>query len=78
MDLQSRLNQSRPPHCRRGRRLLAGAGLALSASPQAAFAQAARGPTEVSVEELMKQGHLPDLIMGNADAPRSPSSNTPR
>jgi len=28
-----------------------------------------RGPAEVSVEELMKPGELPDLAIGNADAP---------
>jgi protein-disulfide isomerase len=38
--------------------------------PQSALAQRKKaGPTEVSVEELMKPGPLPDLILGNTEAP---------
>jgi protein-disulfide isomerase len=37
---------------------------------QPALAQRKKAsPTEVSVEELMKPGPLPDLVLGNADAP---------
>ena len=37
---------------------------------QPALAQRKKaGPTEVSVEELMKPGPLPDLVLGKADAP---------
>jgi protein-disulfide isomerase len=57
-----------------GLRLAMGvAALALAAtSPLAPAALAQRkkaAPTEVSVDELMKPGSLPDLVLGNADAP---------
>ncbi|MEQ1712424.1 MAG: thioredoxin domain-containing protein, partial [Hyphomicrobium sp.] len=43
--------------------------LAVSAAVTgSAFAQKAAGPTEVSVEELMKPGELPDVVLGPADA----------
>lgn len=48
----------------------AGAGLAavgILATP--AFAQRRTGPTEVPVADLMKDGPLPDLAIGKADAP---------
>ena len=34
-----------------------------------AFAQQKKGPTEVSVAELMQAGPLPDQVLGKADAP---------
>lgn len=54
-----------------------GAGVAAVATitgalglPLPALAQRKKtGPTEVSVDELMKAGPLPDLVLGNADAP---------
>jgi protein-disulfide isomerase len=46
--------------------LIAGAfGLPHSASAQ----RRKPGPSEVSMDELMKAGSLPDLVLGNADAP---------
>jgi protein-disulfide isomerase len=45
--------------------LAASAGLAWPASAQRRKA----GPSEVSVEELMKPGPLPDLVLGKDDAP---------
>ena len=50
--------------------LFAAAALALAAAP--GIAQQKKGPPpagEVSVEELMKPGTLPDLAIGKADAP---------
>ncbi len=44
-----------------------GAVLAMTWGSQA-FAQRRSGPSEVSVEELMKPGELPDLVLGSADA----------
>ena len=38
-------------------------------APALAQRRAKSGPTEVSVEELMKPGPLPDLVLGKADAP---------
>jgi protein-disulfide isomerase len=54
-------------------KLMAGAAaLAVVASwgfPSPAFAQRKKGPSEVSLEELMKPGPLPELTLGKADAP---------
>lgn len=47
--------------------VLAGVALAVSTALPVK-AQRAQGPTEVPVEELMKQDELPDLILGNEDA----------
>src|SRR5690554_6731821 len=52
--------------------MLYSAGIGLSAVATAPFIAAAlaqrRGPSEVPVEELMKPGPLPDLVLGNPDA----------
>lgn len=52
--------------------MLYSAGIGLSAMATAPFITAAlaqrRGPSEVPVEELMKPGPLPDLVLGNPDA----------
>src|SRR5262245_49671891 len=45
--------------------LLAASGLALPAVAQRKKA----APTEVPMDELMKPGPLPDLVLGNAEAP---------
>ena len=45
--------------------LLAAWGVALPAQAQ----RKKTGPTEISVDELMKPGPLSDLVLGNADAP---------
>ena len=55
-------------------KLAAGAAALFAAAAwglaQPALAQRKKaGPTDVSVEELMKPGPLPDLILGNAEAP---------
>ncbi len=55
-------------------KLAAGAGALFAAAAcglaQPALAQRKKaGPTDVSVEELMKPGPLPDLVLGNAEAP---------
>jgi protein-disulfide isomerase len=58
------------PATRRATLAALGAGFAalgLSAAVQPLMADA-RGPAEVPVEELMKAGDLPELVMGNADA----------
>lgn len=47
--------------------VLAGLALAVSTALPVA-AQRAQGPTEIPVDELMKQDELPDLILGNEDA----------
>jgi len=56
---------------RRG--LLLTAGAALGSAAGMSFAGGAiaqrRGPSEVPVEELMKPGELPELVLGNNDAP---------
>lgn len=51
------------------RALLVGGGalLATAFAPQV-FAQRRSGPSEVSVDELMKPGDLPDLALGSSDA----------
>ncbi len=53
------------------RAVLAGATTAaLAVTPLApVVAQPRKGPAEVSVEELMKAGPLPDMVIGHADAP---------
>ena len=55
------------------RTLLGIAALIALAGPQMqsppASAQAKKGPAEVAVDELMKPGPLPDLVLGKADAP---------
>jgi protein-disulfide isomerase len=43
--------------------------LAASGLSHPALAQRKKGPSEVSEEELMKPGPLPDLVVGKADAP---------
>jgi protein-disulfide isomerase len=55
-------------------KLAAGAAALFAAAAwglaQPALAQRKKaGPTDVSVEELMKPGPLPDLVLGNAEAP---------
>lgn len=64
-------NASAPRPSRRALMLTSGAalGAALLARPfnRSALAQR-RGPAEVPVEELMKPGDLPDIVLGNADA----------
>ena len=47
---------------------VAALGVAMGATPVLAQGRAA-GPDEVPIEELMKPGALPDLILGKADAP---------
>jgi len=44
------------------------AGLGLTASTLPAYAQRRQGPAEVPVDELMKPGDLPDLVLGPDDA----------
>ncbi len=44
------------------------AGFALLASSVPALAQRAKGPAEVPVDELMKVGDLPDLVVGQDNA----------
>mgnify|MGYP000991750499 FL=1 len=59
MDVTSRLD--------RRQALMAGAamaGLGLMASTLPAYAQRRQGPAEVPVDELMKPGDLPDLVLG--------------
>lgn len=59
------------PLSRRALMAATGAG-ALAMSSMAAFAQVKKGPqgpSEVSVDELMKAGPLPDLVLGKPDAP---------
>ena len=54
------------------RALLAVGAIAASAAAAAslpAVAQQKKGPSEVSVAELMQAGPLPDLVLGKADAP---------
>lgn len=51
------------------RRTLIAASAATVLLPAMASAQRADGPDKVSVEELMKPGPLPDLVLGKADAP---------
>ena len=46
-----------------------GLGLAALARAWPALAQHKKGPAEVSVDELMKPGPLPELSLGSADAP---------
>lgn len=63
MDVTSRLD--------RRQALMAGAamaGLGLMASTLPAYAQRRQGPAEVPVDELMKPGDLPDLVLGSDDA----------
>src|SRR5690606_21672580 len=52
--------------------MLYSACIGLSAAATSPFSTAAlaqrRGPSEVPVEELMKPGPLPDLVLGNPDA----------
>jgi protein-disulfide isomerase len=66
MDVMSRLNLTLDR-----RDVVAGgllmAGLALVAAPGKVLAQA-RGPAEVSVDELMKKGDLPELAIGPENA----------
>ena len=56
---------------RRGLLLTAGAALGSAAGMSVAGGAIAqrRGPSEVPVEELMKPGELPELVLGNNDAP---------
>ena len=59
-----------PALTRRAALGLGAAGATFALAP-AAFAQrnrAAAGPAEVSLEELMKAGTLPDIVVGKADA----------
>lgn len=66
MDFKSRLNFSLDR-----RTVVTGgilAGLALSLSPELVFAQRVHGPAEVPMDELMKPGELPDLVMGSENA----------
>ena len=50
--------------------LIAGSlGLAALARARPASAQRKKGPAEVSLDELMKPGQLPELSLGKADAP---------
>lgn len=51
------------------RRSLLVAGAMSVLVPGLAIAQRADGPDKVSVEDLMKPGPLPDLVLGKADAP---------
>jgi len=52
------------------RRLLAATAAGLAALPSIALAQRkGPAPAEVSVEELMKPGDLPDLVLGKSDSP---------
>lgn len=46
-----------------------GAAAALGAAAGVAQPKKAPAPAEVSVEELMKPGPLPDMVLGKADAP---------
>ena len=60
------------PQSRLSRRRLAlslAAVAALAVTGLQALAQPKKGAAEVSVEELMKPGPLPDLVLGKADAP---------
>lgn len=54
------------------RALMLSAGIAFGVAATAPFSRAAlaqrRGPAEVPVEELMKPGPLPDLVLGSPDA----------
>lgn len=54
------------------RALVVSAGIAIGAATAVPFTTAAlaqrRGPSEVPVEELMKPGDLPDLVLGKPDA----------
>lgn len=53
------------------RRLLIAAGAAAILVPGMALAQRADGPDKVAVEELMKPGPLPELVLGKPDAPNT-------
>jgi protein-disulfide isomerase len=46
----------------------AGSLVAIATIAPAAFAQRRSGPAEVSVDELLKPGDLPDLVLGSPDA----------
>ena len=54
------------------RTLMVSAGLAIGALAMGSLSSELlaqrRGPSEVPVEELMKPGPLPDLVLGNPDA----------
>jgi protein-disulfide isomerase len=50
-------------------KLIVGAGAAWLAPIGVSRAQRKRGPAEVPVAELMQPGPLPELVLGNADAP---------
>jgi len=56
-------------HIRPDRRSLLLAGAMGLLMPGLAIAQRSDGPDKVSVEDLMKPGPLPDLVLGKADAP---------
>ncbi len=68
-----RLFGSRRLDRRSALRLAAGAAAAASTAALGlsvpASAQRKKGPSEVSLEELMKPGPLPELVLGKADAP---------
>jgi protein-disulfide isomerase len=73
-DLPSASRGDQAPSRREALKMAAGAAafftVAAWGPSQPAFAQRAKaGPTEVSVDELMKPGPLSDLVIGNADAP---------
>lgn len=48
--------------------LLAGGALFTAVQAPVVYAQRRSGPSEVPVDELMKPGDLPDLVLGNNDA----------
>jgi protein-disulfide isomerase len=71
----SSLSGRQPVTRRRALQLAASAAAMATAAgalglPHDALAQRKKaGPSEVAVDELMKPGPLPDLVLGNADAP---------
>jgi protein-disulfide isomerase len=72
-DLPSRSLVDQQPNRREALKVVVGAAALVAAAAwglsQPALAQRMKGPTEVSVDELMKPGPLADLVLGNTDAP---------